>query len=218
MRHIPAGTRILYTTTLAAIALLLGSCGPSDSAPDAAGQPAPAASTAIAYEGARLIPGNGAAPIENGTFVVNNGRFVAVGASGAVVVPDGAQHVDLRGATVMPTIIDTHTHLSTEREPLLEDLRRRATYGVSAALSLGMDGTDATYQVRELAQPGIALYRTAGRGITSPEPGRSDVPHWVTTEDEARAAVREEAAHKVDIVKIWVDDRNGQYDKLPPAL
>jgi imidazolonepropionase-like amidohydrolase len=51
-----------------------------------------------------------------------------------------------------------------------------------------------------------------------PEPGRSDVPYWVTTEAEARKAVQELAAKNVDIVKIWVDDRNGKYKKLTPEL
>jgi imidazolonepropionase-like amidohydrolase len=40
----------------------------------------------------------------------------------------------------------------------------------------------------------------------------------VDTEDQARAAVRELAANRVDIVKIWVDDRGGKYPKLTPAL
>jgi imidazolonepropionase-like amidohydrolase len=40
----------------------------------------------------------------------------------------------------------------------------------------------------------------------------------VTTEEEARQAVRDEAARDVDVIKIWVDDRNGQYDKLSPEL
>ena len=40
----------------------------------------------------------------------------------------------------------------------------------------------------------------------------------MTTEQEARQAVEEQAARNVDIVKIWVDDRNGQYDKLSPQL
>jgi imidazolonepropionase-like amidohydrolase len=66
--------------------------------------------------------------------------------------------------------------------------------------------------------PGAALLRTAGRGITMPEPGRTDAPYWITTETEARQAVRELAEKKVDIVKVWVDDRNGQYKKLPPEL
>ena len=44
------------------------------------------------------------------------------------------------------------------------------------------------------------------------------MPHWVTTEEEARAAVRELAEQQVDIVKIWVDDRGGQYERLSPEL
>ena len=50
--------------------------------------------------------------------------------------------------------------------------------------------------------------------MARPEPGRSDIPYWVTTEEEARAAVREQADLGVDIVKIWVDDRDDQFVKL----
>jgi imidazolonepropionase-like amidohydrolase len=126
--------------------------------------------------------------------------------------------VDLTGKTVMPMMLDTHVHLSTEREPLIADLTRRAQFGVSAAMSLGMDATEAPFQVRSENIPGAARYFTAGRGITRPEPGRNEAPHWIATEEEGRAAVRAEAAREVDIVKIWVDDRNGQYEKLSPAL
>jgi imidazolonepropionase-like amidohydrolase len=51
-----------------------------------------------------------------------------------------------------------------------------------------------------------------------PEPGRSTVPYWITTEGEGRKAVEELATHKVDIVKIWVDTRDGKYQKLTPEL
>jgi imidazolonepropionase-like amidohydrolase len=44
------------------------------------------------------------------------------------------------------------------------------------------------------------------------------VAYGVTTEAEARKAVQELAANKVDIVKIWVDDRNGTVPKLPPSI
>jgi imidazolonepropionase-like amidohydrolase len=74
------------------------------------------------------------------------------------------------------------------------------------------------FEVRGRDIPGAARLRTAGRGITSPEPGRTDVPYWVTTEAEARQAVTELAASKVDWVKIWVDDRDGKYKKLSPEL
>jgi imidazolonepropionase-like amidohydrolase len=195
---------------LAALGLLVSAC----SAP--APEEAPA-STATAFEGARLIVGDGQT-IENATFVVDETRFVAVGATGAVEVPDGAARVDLTGMTVMPAIVDAHTHLSTTREALIEDLESRAYFGVGAALSLGTDGEDAPLEVRDELIPGAARYRSAGRGITSPEPGRSEVPHWVTTEEEARQAVRDEVARDVGVLKIWVDDRSGQYEKLSPEL
>jgi imidazolonepropionase-like amidohydrolase len=101
---------------------------------------------------------------------------------------------------------------------LIKDLRRRAYFGVAAAMSLGQDDGDDVFKVRAETIPGAALYRTAGRGITAPEPGRSDIPYWVKTADEARAAVREQAALKVDIIKIWVDDRLGTYPKLSPEI
>ena len=196
---------------LLAVGPLVSAC--STPAPDEAAT----VSTATAFEGARLIVGDGRT-IESATFVVDNSRFVTVGATGAVDVPEGAARVDLAGMTVMPTIVDAHTHLSTTREALIDDLELRAYFGVGAALSLGLDGEDAPLELRDELIPGAARYKSAGRGITSPEPGRSEVPHWVTFEEEARQAVRDEAARDVDIIKTWVDDRNGQYEKLSPEL
>jgi imidazolonepropionase-like amidohydrolase len=207
---------------------LLAACSPQQpaepQAPVAAQQPPVAAAPAVpandvtVFEGARIIIGDASAPIEDGTFIIENDHFVAVGATGSVAIPAGAMRVDLSGATVMPTIIDTHVHLSREREPLIEDLKSRAYFGVSAAMSLGQDEGDVPFQVRSENIPGAATYRTAGRGLTAPEPGRSEIPHWITTAEEARAAVQAEAAAGVDIIKIWVDDRNGQFDKLTPEL
>ena len=85
-------------------------------------------------------------------------------------------------------------------------------------MSLGTDPGDLAFQMRNETIPGAARMRTAGRGITMPEPGRTDVPYWITSEAEARKAVQELAAKKVDMVKIWVDDRDGKYKKLTPAL
>jgi imidazolonepropionase-like amidohydrolase len=47
---------------------------------------------------------------------------------------------------------------------------------------------------------------------------RKDAAYGVTTESEARKVVQELAAKKVDIVKFWVDDRNGAVKKLPPNI
>jgi len=172
----------------------------------------------VAFEGARVLVGDGSAPIENAVFIVDGGRFTQVGRGGQVQIPSGARRVDLRGKTVMPAIVDTHTHLATERTALVDQLRRKAYFGVGAAMSLGQDTGDVAFQVRGETIPNAARFRTAGRGITMPEPGRTEAPYWVTTVAEARKAVQELAARKVDIVKIWVDDRNGAYKKMTPEF
>jgi imidazolonepropionase-like amidohydrolase len=207
-------------TNLALAAVLVACSGPSaPPAPEAAAPEGPAPSAGItAFTGARVIVGDGTV-IDNATFTIEDGsRFGLVGSTAAVGLPQGTATVDLTGLTVMPALVDTHVHLSRERDALITDLRRRAYFGVGAAMSLGQDNTEAAYALRRETIPGAALYRMAGRGFTAPEPGRSDIPYWVTTEEEARAGVREQAALGVDIIKIWVDDRNGMYEKLAPEL
>ena len=72
---------------------------------------AQAPSGATAFEGARIIVGDGRV-IENATLVVDGARITQAGPAAEVRVPAGAEHVNLAGKTVMPTMIDTHTHLS----------------------------------------------------------------------------------------------------------
>src|SRR5688500_15230263 len=96
-------------------------------------------SSVTAFEGARLIAGDGSAPIDNATFIVDGARFAQVGPSGEVQIPAGARRVDLKGKTVIPALIDTHTHMAREREPLIDQLQGKAYYGVAAVLSLGQD-------------------------------------------------------------------------------
>jgi imidazolonepropionase-like amidohydrolase len=169
------------------------------------------------FEGARVIVGDGRA-IEGATLVVQGDRITQVGPAATVKAPAGATRVSLAGKTVMPAIVDAHVHTSTTQPELTEDLRRRAQFGIGAALSMGLDGTDAPFAQRGQTTPGLARLYLAGRGITAPEKGRTEVPHWITTEAEARKAVQEEAAKKVDLIKIWVDDRDGKFPKLTPAL
>src|SRR4029453_456851 len=130
---------------------------------------APATGVTV-FEGARVIVGDGRAPIENASFIVNGARFQQIGAGSNVSVPSGAAPGSLAGNTLMPPTVDTPPHLSQTREMLLDDLRRRAYFGVGAAMSLGQDTTDVSFQVRAETMPGLARFFTAGRGITAPEP------------------------------------------------
>jgi imidazolonepropionase-like amidohydrolase len=170
-----------------------------------------------AFEGARVIVGDGRV-IENATIVVNGGKITQVGPAANMKAPAGATRVSLTGKTVMPTIVDTHVHTSQTREALTQDLQRRAYYGVSAAMSMGQDTEAAAFELKASPIPGAARIFTAGRGMTAPEPGRTMAPYWISTAAEGRKAVQEQAARKVDIIKIWVDDRDGKFMKLTPEL
>jgi imidazolonepropionase-like amidohydrolase len=198
-------------------------------------QPAPAAS--ILFEGARLIVGDGNAPIENSAFVVDGGKFLRVGRKGQVQAPAGATRVDLSGKTVIPALIDGHSHIgymknltsgpqNYTRENILDHMYRFAYFGVAASQAMGSDFGELPYQIREEMQagkyPDAARFLTAGRGLAPEDEVRPDnmrhSAYTIRTEDDARKAVRELANRKVTIVKTWVDDRGGTIRKLPPNL
>ena len=174
----------------------------------------PVRADVTAFEGVRLVVGNGSV-VENATLVIDGNKIVQAGQG--VAVPAGALRVNLTGKTIMPAIIDTHVHLSPIRDRLIRDLKMRGYYGVSAVLSMGLDPYD-LLDIRSQAIPGAARYFSAGRGITMPEPGRITAPHWITSEADGRKAVQELADKKVDIVKIWVDTRDSKFKKLTPDL
>ena len=195
-----------------------------------------AADGVTVFEGARLIIGDGSAPIEQSAFIIENNTFAGVGKKGELQVPSRATHVDLTGKTVMPAMDDIHSHLgflkqsdgsmskeNFNRENMLDHLNRYAYHGFAAVMSSGTDMGELPYQLRDEVHRDASLFRTVGRGMAWPgsgpfDPARNDVPYAVTTEAEARAAVRDLAPHHPDFVKIWVDDRNGRQKKLTPPL
>ena len=197
----------------------------------------PAAAQTTIYQGARLIPGDGSAAIENSAFIVSNGNITRVGRAAEVNAPAGAMRVDLTGKTVMPTLIDIHTHTGFQkgatyrpenyrRETIIDDLNRALYFGVSAVVSECIDPGEAAFKIREeqaAGRLGGARLFTAGRGIGAPNAGPGadtykGIAYEITTEEQARNAVSELAAQKVDFIKIWVDDRNGRAPELSPPL
>jgi N-acetylglucosamine-6-phosphate deacetylase len=65
----------------------------------------------VALTHARVIDGLGHAPLENQTLVVRDGKIAALGADGAVAIPEGATVKDLAGKTVLPGFVMVHEHL-----------------------------------------------------------------------------------------------------------
>ncbi len=71
-----------------------------------------AQSGATAFVGATVYPVS-RAPIVDGVVVVENGRIVAVGARSEVAIPAGAQTVDVTGKTIVPGLVDSHSHVGS---------------------------------------------------------------------------------------------------------
>ena len=223
---------------LALLASLIGGALPPVAASGAEERTPPAqAPPTVVYDGARLIAGDGAAPIEDSALVVTGGVITAVGPSDDVDTPTGATVVDVSGRTIMPAIVDLHGHVGFQRglsyeaanytrENVLDHLDRYAYHGIGTVVSLGTDAGSLWQDIRREQRAGTlggARLFTAGRGLAAPNAGpgaaalRSSAG-GVTSAEEGRAFVRELAEQGVAFVKIWVDDRGGTVEKLAPAI
>lgn len=216
-------------------AALLGIGGGSVTLPPvvapAGGQGNQAPSGPIVIKATRLIVGDGRV-IDSPVVIVDGDRIVAVGVSGSVPIPKGARIIDLTGQTLLPGLIDTHTHLNSsdsdggDSAVLKETAAHAAVYGtVNAKRTLEAGFTTvrdvgttgyADVAVRDLIArgviPGPRMY-VAGPSLGSIG-GHADVNGYnpaiaipgtgviVNGVDEVRRAVRTNIKYGADHIKI----------------
>jgi imidazolonepropionase-like amidohydrolase len=65
----------------------------------------------IALTSVRVIEGTGAAPLEEQTILISNGKIDMIGPTAATTFPADAKVLDLKGYTVMPGLVGMHNHL-----------------------------------------------------------------------------------------------------------
>src|SRR5262245_31869859 len=72
---------------------------------------------------ARLLDGTGAAPVEPAALLIENDRVAALGRAAEVRAPDGASvgRKDYGAATILPGLVDAHTHLVAPGDGTLGD-------------------------------------------------------------------------------------------------
>src|SRR5882724_6391034 len=92
--------------------------------PLAAHAQAPTAQVSL-LRAARLIDGTGSAPLQPGMVLIEGDRIVAVGSN--VQAPAGARVIDLGDATLLPGLIDLHTHLTGDERVHWEDALTKST-------------------------------------------------------------------------------------------
>ena len=159
-------------------------------------------SNARVFDGERVL--------DEQTVVVDRQRIDTIGGG----TPAGATVVDARGGTLLPGLIDAHTHTS------LDSLRFALAFGVTTELE--MQGHWTAQERREVAErDDVADVRSAGLSITPPgghpseivpaqvnsRPGEEEQPFPFTTGPEhAAEIIAERAAGGSDYIKIMVED------------
>src|SRR5690348_9231198 len=171
----PSGGEMLTRkafTVLFAVACVWGQCALA-----AAQERAP--KRTIALKAARMITGVDDSVMKNGVILIEGERIKAVGA--ALPIPANADVIDLGDATLLPGLIDAHTHLLSE-----------------------MDGTNLTLQDVEMLRI-VATQSTAERALLGARNGREDLEAGITTvRDVGNSGVNGDVALRRAIEQGWV--------------
>src|SRR4029453_8120800 len=219
-------TRVFYLLSGLAVACVIG-----------AHTAAQAQTTAL--RGARVIDGTGGAAIDNATIVIREGRLVRIGPSARTPVPGDAEVVDYAGKTIIPGLISAHSHVGIvvglkaaaenySRDIILRQLKQLEAYGVTTVMALGLNGP-LFYELRpELHTgrlPGADLFGAdqgigvvGGQPFGGSPPGRENQVSRPDTVERARESIRQMAARRADMVKIWLDGAGGLMPKVPPEV
>jgi imidazolonepropionase-like amidohydrolase len=156
--------------------------------------------------------------------IVSGERITEVGPEGQVKIPAGARIIDLRQATVLPGLIDAHTHMFDQRGPkgttevsmliAVSNVQADLRAGFTAARDMSTHGNGyGDIAIRDAIRQGRIdgpRYQVSTLGIVwSDKPKNPAAPDnplastVVRSEEDARAAVREQIAHGADWIKLF---------------
>ncbi|MCB1665567.1 MAG: amidohydrolase family protein [Pseudomonadales bacterium] len=172
---------------------------------------------ALAFVGGRIIDGTGAAAIEDGVLITEDGKITAVGPAASTPIPPQAERIDVSGKTLLPGFINTHGHVGQvlgletghyDYGNVLRQLALYARYGITTVNSLGDDEFEG-FEVRNTTDPvnvNHARLMVAGP-VLAPD-----------TVEQARRAVNGVADQNANFIKIRVDDNLGRTPKMAPEI
>ena len=154
----------------------------------------------------RVIDGNGGDPIESAVVIVRDARIVAAGPVGGISVPDDAEVLDVRGATILPGFINAHVHHGYDAS----NLRAWAQAGVTTVRDLGTQSrwaerSSGVFEDRDALNADVQNARLVAAGpIVTTVGGYGG--YAVTSPEDARAKVDGLIDAGADVIKIAIED------------
>ena len=183
-----------------------------------------AAPQLIAVRAGHMFDSKTGQMLANQVVILMGERITEVGPASQVKIPAGAQVIDLSRATVLPGLIDGHTHMFNTRKPggATEDYMLIAAQNAQADLRAGFTS------IRDMTTHGngygdVAIrnainegridgprYQVSTRGIVwGDKPANPAEPEnpleaaVIRNAEEGRAAVRDQIAHGADWIKLY---------------
>ena len=187
-------------------------------------EPCPPAPRVVAVRAGRMFNSIAGQMLMKQVIVLNGERITAVGPEAEVKIPAGAEVIDLSQSTVLPGLIDGHTHMFNARKPggTTEDYMLIAVQNVHNILLAGFTAArDMTSHGNGYGDVAIRNAINEGRidgpryqvstlgivwGATPADPAHPDNPlasTVVRNAEEGRAAVRDQIAHGADWIKFY---------------
>lgn len=178
----------------------------------------------IAVKAGKLFDANSATLLENQVIVIDGERIIAVGPAKSTKIPSGAVVIDLSKQTVLPGLIDLHTHMFNTPKPgvsremstliAIQNIQNDLLAGFTTVRDMGTHGNGyADVDIRNAIDNGLidgprAQISTRGiiwGGVPAAEAARKNPLESavVNDADEARAAVQDQIKHGADWIKLF---------------